>query len=161
MGQALLAAACAQTPPTVLVVDDNETARALFRRLLTRRGYVVYEAADGAAALEQTAFEQPDLILLDLRLPDIDGAEVLRQLRIEHDAEELPILMVSGERDGEVAAGCVSLGANDFLMKPVFPAVLYARMSTFVAIRSARAERRSLNQASRSAPEPLGSLFGA
>jgi len=140
MGQALLQAGVAIAPAAILIVDDSETARAVYKRLLLRRGYEVLEAEDGAGALERVEADHPDLVLLDLRLPDIDGAEVLRQLRANYDSAALPIVMVSGEHDGEVAAACVNLGADEFLVKPVFPAVLYARISTFIATASARAE---------------------
>lgn len=137
MGSAISCAAQHWAPPRILVTDDSEVARALFRRLLTRRGYIVEEAATGAAALEAVDADPPDLMLLDLRLPDIDGSEVLRQLRTERDLDALPTIMISGELDGEVAAACLDLGANDFLMKPVLGALLYARVETFLGKRDA------------------------
>jgi len=140
MGRATPAARQDRAPARILIADDREVGRALLRRLLTRRRYVVSEAVDGAETLDAVARAQPDLVLLDLRLPDIDGSEVLRQLRAEYSAAELPIVMISAEHDGEVAAACLSLGADDFLMKPVQPAVLYARVATCLRTRFARAQ---------------------
>jgi DNA-binding response OmpR family regulator len=140
MGQALPSAYPEADRARILVTDDSEIGRTLLWRLLTRRGYAVTCAADGAETLEAASAAPPDLILLDLRLPDIDGSEVLRQIRAEYDADELPILMISGEHDGEVAAACLKLGANDFLMKPVVPALLYARVETYLRRQPSRCD---------------------
>jgi DNA-binding response OmpR family regulator len=115
--------------PRILICDDNEMGCGLLRRMLTRRGYQVEEAIDGASAIEAVEKCPPDLVLLDLRLPDLDGAEVLRQLRCDHDANELPIIMGSAEHDGEVVAGCLALGACDYVTKPIHAGVLYARIA--------------------------------
>jgi DNA-binding response OmpR family regulator len=116
--------------PRILVCDDNELGRELLKRMLLRRGYHVEEAADGVSAIEAVALCPPDLVLLDLRLPDLDGSDVLRQLRCDHDASQLPIIMVSAEHDGEVVAGCLSLGACDYVTKPIHAGILYARIAT-------------------------------
>jgi CheY-like chemotaxis protein len=138
----LLASAPVEMPaPRILICDDNEIGRALLRRLLTRRGYVVEEAVDGCAAIAAIEECAPDLVLLDLRLPDLDGAEVLRQLRCDHSGAELPIIMVSAENDGEVMAGCLSLGASDYVAKPVHAGVLYARIATHLDLHFAGALR--------------------
>lgn len=127
--------------PRILVCDDNEASRRLLRRLLVRRGYAVEEAVDGRAAVEAVERHPPHLVLLDLRLPDIDGSEVLRQLRCAYDANELPVIMVSAEDDGEVVAGCLSLGASDYVPKPIHAQVLCARVATHLDIHFARAFR--------------------
>jgi DNA-binding response OmpR family regulator len=123
--------------PRILVCDDNELSRGLMRRMLSRRGYLVEEAMDGSAAIEAVEQCPPDLVLLDLRLPDVDGSEVLRQLRCDHDANELPIIMVSAEHDGEIVAGCLSLGACDYVTKPIHAGVLYARITTHLDLHFA------------------------
>jgi DNA-binding response OmpR family regulator len=115
--------------PRILICDDNEMGRALLRRVLSRRGYLIDEAIDGCSALEAVERGMPDMVLLDLRLPDLDGAEVLRQLRCDHDSTQLPVIMVSAEHDGEVVAGCLSLGASDYITKPVPAATLCARVA--------------------------------
>ena len=102
-----------------------------------RRGYLVEEAIDGEGVIEAVERCPPDLVLLDLRLPDLDGSEVLRQLRRQHDAGELPIIMVSAEHDGEVVAGCLSLGACDYVTKPIHAGVLHARITTYLDLHFA------------------------
>ena len=124
--------------PRILLCDDNEMGRGLIRRLLSRRGYLVEEAVDGQTAIEAVEHWAPDLVLLDLRLPDIDGSEVLRQLRCDHDTGALPIIMISAEHDGEVVAGCLALGACDFVTKPVEASVLYARIATHLDVHFAQ-----------------------
>jgi DNA-binding response OmpR family regulator len=129
--------------PRILVCDDNELGRGLLKRMLVRRGYAVEEAIDGASAIEAIQNCPPDLVLLDLRLPDLDGSEVLRQLRSDHDANALPIIMVSAEHDGEVVAGCLSLGACDYVTKPVHAGILYARITTHLDLHFAHGVRPS------------------
>jgi DNA-binding response OmpR family regulator len=127
--------------PRILVCDDNEMGRRLLRRMLTRRGYLVEEAIDGESTIEAVEQCSPDLVLLDLRLPDLDGSEVLRQLRCEYDAAELPIIMVSAEHDGEVVAGCLSLGACDYVTKPIHAGILHARIATHLDLHFAQGMR--------------------
>jgi DNA-binding response OmpR family regulator len=125
--------------PRILVCDDNEMGRGLVRRLLARRGYFIDEAIDGQSTIEAVERCPPDLALLDLRLPDLDGSEVLRRLRCDYDTNELPIIMVSAEHDGEVVAGCLSLGASDYVPKPIHAGVLYARIATHLDLHFAHA----------------------
>ena len=134
MGQALLSAASYEAPLHVLVADDSEVSRALLRRLLTRNGYLVHEAEDGATALRVAEQFPPDILLLDLRLPDIDGSTVLGYLRAKFDPIQLPIIMVSAEDDGEVVAGCLSIGANDYVTKPIHWPTLKARIQTHLGV---------------------------
>ena len=125
--------------PRILICDDNEIGRGLLQRLLTRRGYIVEQAVDGRSTIEAVELCVPDLVLLDLRLPDLDGSEVLRQLRCDYDTNELPIIMVSAEHDREVVAGCLSLGASDYVPKPIHAGVLYARIATHLDLHFAHA----------------------
>jgi CheY-like chemotaxis protein len=114
----------------VLICDNSERERTALRRVLKGERYLVEEAADGRSALAAVARARPDLILLELRLPDIDGSEVLDALRAEHDERALPIIVLSAERDGEVAAGCLALGANAYLTRPIRPGALLASAAT-------------------------------
>jgi DNA-binding response OmpR family regulator len=127
--------------PRILVCDDNEMGRGLLRRMLTRRGYLVEEAIDGESTIQAVEQCPPDLVLLDLRLPDLDGSEVLRQLRGDYNAAELPIIMVSAEHDGEVVAGCLSLGACDYVTKPINVGILRARVTTHLDLHFAQGIR--------------------
>jgi PleD family two-component response regulator len=123
--------------PRILICDDNEIGRSLLRRMLSRRGYLIEEAVDGETVIEAVERCPPDLVLLDLRLPDVDGSEVLLQLRCDRDRTELPIIMVSAEHDGEVVAGCYALGANDYVTKPVHSGILFARVETHLDLHFA------------------------
>ena len=139
MGRALLSANAAHRPPLILIVDDFDVGRALLRRMLVRVGFRTLFAADGAQAITLAERRRPNMVLLDLRLPDIDGSAVLSHLREEFDAVTLPIIMLSAEHDGEVIAACLGLGANDFVTKPIHFPTLLARMETHLSVQVSRA----------------------
>lgn len=140
MGHAMPCAESAHAPATILVADDAEMNRELYRRLLGRSGYNVLEARDGAEALEAIERTPPALVLLDLRMPEIDGVEVLRHLRRSHDQIALPIIIVTGAGETELAARCLEDGANDYVTKPIVWSVLRARVEAHLLVRAARAE---------------------
>jgi CheY-like chemotaxis protein len=121
----------------ILVADDCEPNRALLRRLLTRCGYEVVEVCDGCETLKAVEQELPDLLLLDLRMPELDGDEALRHLRRRYDQTQLPIIIVTAEHDANIAADCVEAGANDYITKPFIAALLRARIKTFLTNRAA------------------------
>jgi two-component system, cell cycle response regulator DivK len=103
----------------VLLVEDNETIRNAFGILLEESGYEVVQAATGAAALESARGSPPDLVLLDLGLPDMPGLDVARRLSADPDTAAVPILAITGraletDRDACLAAGCAG-----YLTKPV------------------------------------------
>jgi two-component system, OmpR family, KDP operon response regulator KdpE len=112
-------------PLKILVVDDEPPIRKLLRMGLTSQGYEVLDAPNGKTALDLLA-RKPDLVILDLGLPDIDGLELLR--RIRHRQEGLPIVVLSsrGDEAGKVAA--LDLGADDYVTKPFGMDELFARM---------------------------------
>ena len=109
----------------VLIVDDDPAIRDVVRIALGREGYDIAEAADGAAALTQFAATRPDLVVLDVMLPEMDGIDVCRALRRR---STVPILFLSS-RDGEVdrIVG-LEIGGDDYLTKPFSPRELVARV---------------------------------
>ncbi len=119
----------------LLLVDDDDTFRTVVARQIARAGHEVETAATGTAALEALARSEPEVVLLDLRLPDLDGMEVLERIRREHPTVEVIVLTGHGAVDTAIRA--VRLGAYDYLEKPSPVAVLD------VAVRKAR-EHRSL-----------------
>ncbi len=126
----------------ILVVDDEEINRDLLSRRLEKRGFHVVTAADGVEALAKIEAEMFDMVLLDIMLPNIDGLEVLQKIREEHSASELPIIMVSAKDDSEGIVEALTLGANDYVTKPVdFPVVL-ARIQTHLAHRQVKIRLR-------------------
>jgi two-component system, OmpR family, response regulator ResD len=112
---------------SVLVVDDEPTIAEVVSRYLERAGYRTRVAADGAHALELVARQRPDLIVLDLMLPGIDGLEVMRRLRQpERERIGLILLTAKGEESDRVIG--LRLGADDYVVKPFSPAELVARV---------------------------------
>jgi two-component system NtrC family sensor kinase len=120
------------TRPTVLVVEDNPITRKLVRVSLAGMGVEVIEAADGRTSLGVVGTEVPDLILLDLRLPDVDGIELARRLRRLAGGEETPILAFSGSLSGLEEARLSSVGFSEVLLKPVEPSRLVDVVKTYL-----------------------------
>ena len=109
----------------ILVVDDERKIISLMRAYLEREGYRVIEASDGRQALETYRREKPDLIVLDLMLPEVDGLEVCRQIR---RTSEVPIIMLTArDEDADKLVG-LELGADDYITKPFSPRELVARI---------------------------------
>ncbi len=105
--------------PKILLVEDNEMNRDMLSRRLKRRGYEVIIAADGAEGLSMTCSENPDLVLMDMSLPVMDGWEATRQIRANQQIQTIPVIALtahamSGDREKALAAGC-----DDYDTKPV------------------------------------------
>ena len=105
--------------PLVLVVDDEATSRLLTREALEQSGLSVTEAEDGGSALSAFESARPDLVLLDVEMPDMDGFAVCRKLRSRPDARYVPIVMLTGRDDIDSINGAYSAGATDFIAKPI------------------------------------------
>ena len=133
---------------SVLVVEDEEDIQQLVSYNLVRAGFDVDCADSGEEALQRVQDKKPDLILLDLMLPGIDGAEVCRILRLEEQTRELPIIMLTAKgEDDDVMAG-LDLGADDYITKPFSPGVLVSRIKA--------ALRRKAKEATPPLKEPGG-----
>src|SRR5574341_68983 len=128
-------------PPTVLIVDDQPTIRRSLRHLLERKGYRACEADSGAAALQTAQVEEPEVILLDLRLPDGDGLEVLE--RLKGVCPEAAVILLTGHGSVEVAVTAIKKGAEDFLEKdPSSPEVTEVRVEKALEMLKLRRENR-------------------
>lgn len=103
--------------PTILVVEDDPTLQPLLVTLLQDQQYQTLTASTGAEALEHLAVTPPDLVLLDLRLPDIDGYDLCQRIR-SSQGPQLPILMLSANRDPRDVIRALHVGATDYLRKP-------------------------------------------
>ena len=105
--------------PKVLLVEDNEMNRDMLSRRLVRRGFVVSLAVDGRQGVEMAATEAPDIILMDMSLPVLDGWEATRQLKANHGTQHIPLIALTahamaGDRDRALDAGC-----DDYDTKPI------------------------------------------
>lgn len=104
---------------SVLVVDDEEMTRDLLRLMLKGTGLTIHEAEDGYIALEQIAAHHPDLMILDVMMPGLDGLAVCRQLRSRSDTADLPIIMLSAKTTPSAIQDGLDAGADKYLTKPV------------------------------------------
>jgi two-component system KDP operon response regulator KdpE len=118
--------------PTILVVEDDDETRAALTRELTTRGYRVTEASDGQAAMRLWEGRRPDVVLLDLGLPDIDGLDIVRRIRREATT---PIVILSGRYEEREKVEALDRGADDYVTKPFGVDELNARLR--VALRRA------------------------
>jgi two-component system response regulator ResD len=112
---------------TVLVVDDEPTITEVVARYLERAGYRTRIAADGPRAIEMATTQRPDLVLLDLMLPGLDGLEVMRRLR-ELDRDRIAVILLTAKGDESDRVIGLRLGADDYVVKPFSPAELVARV---------------------------------
>lgn len=122
-----------KTPRTVLIVDDEASIRRFLRHLLEQEGYDVLEAANGKEAIGRCEREQPDLVLLDLRLPDMTGFEILSELKEKPETTEIPVIILSIIQDREEG---FRLGASDYLTKPVDRDRLMERIQRLIGSKS-------------------------
>lgn len=111
--------------PRVLVVEDDETVSEVVRRYLQREGYEVETAADGITGLDRAMADPPDLLVLDLMLPGLDGIEVCRRLRQHH---AVPVIMLTAKGDIDDRVSGLEVGADDYVTKPFSPRELTARV---------------------------------
>jgi sigma-B regulation protein RsbU (phosphoserine phosphatase) len=120
---------------TILVVDDNEANRDVLSRRLHRRGYVAVKAEDGPSALTALAAQPFDLVLLDVMMPGMSGLEVLTEIRKTKSPTELPVIMATAKDQSEDVVLALSLGANDYVTKPLDFAVVMARVQFQLMLR--------------------------
>jgi two-component system cell cycle response regulator DivK len=105
--------------PVVLVVEDFEDNRFMMRRLLEMSGYRVVEAVNGNQAVERAASDQPDIILMDLSLPQLDGLAATRRIRTQEGARRVPIVAVSAHDSADFHAEALAAGCNEYVTKPI------------------------------------------
>ena len=103
----------------ILVVEDNETNMRLFRDVLEARGYLVLEAALGVSAIAIADDELPDLVLMDIQLPDLDGVEALGRLRADERTAAIPVIALTAQAMRGDRERFLALGFDDYLSKPV------------------------------------------
>jgi putative two-component system response regulator len=119
----------------ILVADDTESIRALFRKLLARDGHEVIDVADGEAALAAVYENHPDVVLLDITMPHLDGLEVCRRLKSDPATRFTPVVLVTGLSDLQDRIKGIEAGADEFLSKPVHPLELRARVGSLTRMK--------------------------
>ena len=123
------------TAARILVIEDHEDNRRIVRDLLTSRGYEIVEAATGVDGVQLAIAQRPDLILMDIDLPDIDGYEATRRLKADPALRSIPVVAVtsyalSGDEARAMAAGCEA-----YVAKPFSPRALLAKVQELVLVR--------------------------
>ncbi len=123
-------------PPRILVVDDNELNREIMASRLGAHGYATLQAADGEEALAAVGRHAPDLIILDVMMPQPDGLEVCRRLKGSTASEFVPIILVTAKANTDDVVAGLDAGADEYLTKPVNQAALMARVRSALRIKS-------------------------
>jgi diguanylate cyclase (GGDEF)-like protein/PAS domain S-box-containing protein len=132
-----------QRNPCVLVVDDDETSRLLACASLEKAGFTVREADNGRTAIESLAGQIPDIVLLDVMMPEMDGFETCTALRARPETEHVPVVMLTGREDTEAIDRAYRVGATDFATKPINYPLLAHRIRYILRTTAIAAELRS------------------
>ena len=125
----------------ILVVDDEDYIVELVKFNLEKEGYQVIVANDGRSALNMVQAEHPDLILLDIMLPNVDGLEVCRILKQSSTTNSIPIIMLTAKGDEIDTVLGLEMGADDYIKKPFSPREMVARVKAFTALKILEAEK--------------------
>ncbi len=125
-----------RTPPLILIVDDNPANVEILQMRLAANNYEIITASDGEEGLTKARNKQPDLILLDIMMPKIDGLEVCRRLKGDPSLPFMPIIMVTAKADSKDVVAGLEAGGDEYLTKPVDHAALVARVKSMLRIKS-------------------------
>jgi DNA-binding response OmpR family regulator len=117
----------------ILIVDDDQAMRDMLKTFLEKQGYRVILASDGLEGLQQAESEDPDLIILDARMPGLNGAQICRRLRSQERTRSIPIILATGF--GDVLLEVLDAGVDDFVMKPVRLAEFLVRVRGMLKVR--------------------------
>ena len=122
----------------ILVVDDDKQIVDFYRKLLLREGYEVAEAYDGEEALQKVASEKPDIVILDLIMPKLNGLDVLQEIRDKYREKWIPVIIVSGDTELKAVKKGYDLEANHYLVKPVDAGHLLHGIQTMISLMPLR-----------------------
>ncbi|MGD2038617.1 MAG: SpoIIE family protein phosphatase [Desulfobacterales bacterium] len=125
-----------RTPPLILIVDDNPANVEILQARLAANHYEIITASDGEAGLTMARDRKPDLILLDIMMPKMDGIEVCRHIRADSSLPFMPIIMVTAKTDSKDVVAGLEAGGDEYLTKPVDHAALVARVKSMLRIKS-------------------------
>jgi DNA-binding response OmpR family regulator len=144
-------------PQRILVVDDNPTNRDILEARLTANGYEVLHAGDGEEALAAVKEHLPDLMLLDVMMPKLDGIEVCRRLKGDPELPFMPIVLVTAKSDSQDIVDGLDAGADEYLTKPIDQKTLVARVKALLRLKVLHDTKHAAAAAKPAAPEkPLG-----
>jgi CheY-like chemotaxis protein len=118
--------------PLVLVVDDSEFERKLMAKLLGDTFYLLAFAASGTEALGILRHKRPDLILMDLDMPGLNGLDILRKLKADPQFTDIPVMMVTGQSGKGIVVDCLQAGAVDFVVKPLERGAFLRKLERFL-----------------------------
>jgi CheY-like chemotaxis protein len=116
----------------ILVVEDNDDLRQIFASIIRFSGYQISEARSGSEAIEKVAFAKPNLVLLDLGLPDMSGIDVARAIKKNRVTADIPIIACSAYPSGEKMEEALRAGIVDYLQKPIAAALIKAKIEKFI-----------------------------
>jgi len=133
-------------PPRILIVDDNDTNRDILMTRLSLHGYDLKQAADGEEALAAAKQHLPDLILLDIMMPKIDGIEVCKRLKNDKTLPFMPIILTTAKADSKDVVSGLEAGADEYLTKPIDQVALVARVKSVLRLKALHDEVLSLNR---------------
>src|ERR1051326_2516779 len=122
-------------PPRILIVDDQPVNVDILQTRLAIHGYEILTAGDGEEALARARAAQPDVILLDIMMPKLDGIEVCRRLKADTSLPFMPIIMVTAKTDSKDVVAGLDAGADEYLTKPIDQAALVARVKSMLRIK--------------------------
>jgi class 3 adenylate cyclase/CheY-like chemotaxis protein len=125
-----------RTPPRILIVDDEPINLDILRTRLSVHGYEILTATNGEEALAAATTQRPDLILLDIMMPKIDGIDVCRQLKADSSLPFMPIILVTAKADSKDVVAGLEAGAEEYLTKPIDQAALVARVKSMLRIKA-------------------------
>jgi diguanylate cyclase (GGDEF)-like protein len=142
-----------ERPPVILVADDEPINRSLIQRRLEREGYLVYTAENGRQAVEITRETLPDLVILDVMMPEMDGMEACRLIKEGETTHDLPVIFLSARDETEMKVNGLTLGANDYISKPFKAEELLARVSVAIRLKRERDQLRATAEEARASAE--------
>ncbi|MGH2977374.1 MAG: response regulator, partial [Gaiellaceae bacterium] len=132
------------SPGTILIADDNRVNQLLLARGLEQEGHTIVFAEHGRAALDLLRRQRFDLMLLDVLMPELDGYEVLAELKDDPHLREIPVIVTSALDELDSVVRCLEMGAEDYLTKPVNPVLLNARINASLEKKRLRDQQREL-----------------
>ena len=132
---------------SILVVDDDPVVGVLLQETLEGAGYIIFLADTGYSAVQAAIIHEPDLILLDIMLPDITGYDVYKKIKAHQSLAETPVIFISALEEEDLLDGCTTLGTGvDYILKPIRPRVLMARVTNILALVQSRKELAERNE---------------